>query len=309
LRPIFIGGCGRSGTTLLGAMLGTHPLCLATPESRFRFREEGREDLAAALRRIVEHWSFGIWGVALDTPTVLARSGSFPALVLQIVEAYGRKVGRTGCTVWIDHTPGNVKHASSILAQFPEARLIHLVRDGRATAASVIDLDWGPNTVVHAARWWVENVTRGLDAELLHGPERVRRVVYERLVAEPEETLQGLCPFLGLDYRPEMVEGTGFHVPGFTAAQHRLVGQRPDPRRREAWRNVLAPREVEIVESIACDLLVALGYEPVYGWKARPATVREMLAFALEELYRRHVVNRVRLRRRIGRSVPAGERA
>ena len=36
-RPVFIGGCGRSGSTMLGAMLGTHPDCLTTPEATFFF--------------------------------------------------------------------------------------------------------------------------------------------------------------------------------------------------------------------------------------------------------------------------------
>ena len=71
-RPVFIGGCGRSGTTLLGAMLGTHPRCLATPESKFRFLPYRRQrttdrgiDLSSAIEQIADHWSFKIWDVDL----------------------------------------------------------------------------------------------------------------------------------------------------------------------------------------------------------------------------------------------------
>jgi hypothetical protein len=306
---VFIGGCGRSGTTLLGAMLGTHPSCLATPESKFRFLPHRNRqaaatiDPSAVIDRMVDHWSFKIWEVETDRAGWLDGCDSYPELVLRIVRAYGRKVGKSEPSFWIDHTPGNVKYASVLFEQFPEARMIHLVRDGRATAASVIELDWGPNTVASAARWWVDYVTIGLDAESAHGPQRIQRVAYEDLVSEPEQILRETCDFLEIDYRAEMIDGTGFAVPRFTVGQHALVGQRPNPERLEAWRKNLAPREVEAFESIAGELLAQLGYEPVYGPRARRLTLREKTSLALRELCRRHILNRMRLRRRIHRSV------
>ncbi len=313
-RPLFIGGCGRSGTTLLGAMLGAHPACLTTPESKFRFlpyRRDGRggpDDLGPAAERIAAHWSFKVWEVDVDRGELLDGCDTYPELLRRIVRAYGRKVGRAEAEVWVDHTPGGIKFASLLFEQFPEARLIHMVRDGRATAASVIPLDWGPNTVVAAAAWWVDYVARGLAAESLYGPDRVRRVVYEQLVAEPERVLREVADFAGIDYRAEMLEGSGFRVPRFTLDQHALVGRRPDPARRAAWRNVLTPREIELFESVAVDLLAGLGYAPLYGWGARRPSAAEKASMAWRELYRRHVANRMLLRRRIRRSLADGER-
>jgi hypothetical protein len=307
---VFVGGCGRSGTTLLGSMLGTHPSCLATPESRFRFLPYRRRprtgepgDLGAALERALRHWSFRIWGIDPDRDALLDGCASWAELVLRVVRAYARANGRAGARLWIDHTPGNVKFASLLFEQFPEAKLIHVVRDGRAAAASVLPLDWGPSTPLAAAKWWVRYVRLGLACERRHGPRRVRRVAYERLVAEPETELRGLCDFLEIDYDPRMVEGTGFAVPEFTASQHALVGRRPDPARREAWRDVLSPRDTELFESLAAGLLAELGYRPVHGARARPPTARERAGGAARELYRRHISNRMRLRRRIHRSV------
>ena len=309
-RPVFIGGCGRSGTTLLGAMLGTHPRWLATPESKFRFlpsrrdqRADKRIDLPAAIEQIADHWSFKIWDVDLGEAELRDGCGSYPELLLRIVRAYGRKAGKAEPEVWIDHTPGNIKFASLLFDQFPGARLIHMVRDGRATAASVMGLDWGPNTVVTAAKWWVDYVTRGLAAESVYGPERVKRVVYEDLVSEPERSLREVCDFLGIDYLPEMVDGRGFDVPRFTVGQHALVGQRPNIDRLQAWRKALKPRDVEIFESIAVDLLAGLRYEPVYGWSASRPTSWEKTRVAFREEYHRHILNRMRLRHRIHRSV------
>jgi hypothetical protein len=249
-----------------------------------------------------------MWDVALDRETLLRRATDYPELLLGIVGAYGEKVDRPAPRLWVDHAPGNVKYASLLFDMFPGAKLIHIVRDGRATAASVIDLDWGPNNVASAARWWVTFVSRGLAVESMYGPERVRRVVYERLVREPEAALGEICDFVGLDFRPEMVEGTGFTVPGFTADQHALVGRRPSAERLDAWRNRFTSREVEIYESIAADLLIGLGYETRYGWRARRMSTGEKLRLVFQELVRRNVVNRVRLRRRIRREIDEGGR-
>jgi hypothetical protein len=309
-RPVFVGGCGRSGTTLLAAMIGTHPRCLVTPESKFRFlayrrrrRTGDRIDLPDAIERIANHWSFKIWDVDLGEAGLRDGCDSYPELLLRIVRAYGRKAGKAEPELWIDHTPGNIKFASLLFEQFPGARLIHMVRDGRATASSVLELDWGPNTVVTAAKWWVDYVTRGLAAESVYGPERVKRVVYEDLVSRPEQSLRKVCNFLGIEYLPEMVDGRGFDVPRFTVGQHALVGQRPNVDRLRAWKRKLPPRDVEMFESIAIDLLAGLGYEPVYGWSARRPTSVEKIRLAFRELYRRHILNKMRLRHRIHRSV------
>jgi hypothetical protein len=309
-RPVFIGGCGRSGTTLLGSMLGTHPHCLTTPEASFfytplrRSWATGEEfDRHTALDQITAHWSFKIWDVEIDRTFLVEHCSTYPELLLGIVAAYGRKTGKIEPRLWVDHAPGNVKYFSLLLEMFPEARLIHIVRDARAASSSVIPLDWGPNNAASAARWWVSFVARGLAAEAMHGPVRVIRIRYEDLVARPEPTLKRVCDFAGIDYRPEMVAGTGFGVPGFTAGQHALIGKAPDRSRLEAWRKALSRREIEIVESIAVDLLSGLGYATVHGWRARRLTSSEKARFTLQEIYRRNVINRRRLRRRIRRSL------
>jgi hypothetical protein len=129
------------------------------------------------------------------------------------------------------------------------------------------------------------------------------RVGYEDLVSQPERMLERVCRFVGIDFRPELVEGTGFAVPRFTTEQHALVGRPPNPARMQAWKKALTPREIEVFESIAVDLLSGLGYELLYGWRARRMTSSERVKFIVKELYRRNIVNRTRLRRRIRRSV------
>jgi hypothetical protein len=182
------------------------------------------------------------------------------------------------------------------------ARFIHLVRDGRGVAASVIPLDWGPNTVQRAAHWWTERICYGLAAEG-YLQDRALRVSFEDIVTTPEGTLRELCSFLEIPYESAMLEASGFDVPAFTRAQHHLVGEAPDPSRAVAWKSHLTTRQVEMFEALTGDLLVALGYDLQGGSSSVPVRWRERLRAYGIEAVRGLVINRIRHRTRMQRSI------
>ena len=302
MKPILVGGCGRSGTTMLGAMLGAHTECLTVPESSFmidllrRFDRPGSDvrfpemlDVLAGTKK------FKLWGLnsGLNPVREGELGGSYAEFIEWMVRNYARQQGRTRPGYWVDHTPTNVNWASLLFDLFPQARLIHIVRDGRAVASSVMALDWGPNTVMDAARWWTGNVANGLAAESCWGRERVRRVRYEDLVQHPARMLEDLCDFLDIEYQAEMVDVDGFKVPGYWASTHALVGKTPQLERIRAWERELTSRQVEIFEHLTCELLCYLGYELMHGLRSEAPTRSERLAWFLYDLGRR-AQNRVR---------------
>jgi len=270
--PVFIGGCGRSGTTLLGALLGAHTECVCVPESHFRLTllrwmdRAGRHANAENTRREIErHWSFRAWGLGEDLNRLVSDQDlRDPARVLRrLVYDYAQKKGQGAYRLWIDHTPTNMRYASRLSVLFPQARFIHIVRDGRAVAASVLPLDWGPNTVAGAAKWWSESVCFGAVAETYFTATQATRVCYEDLVDDPVGVLHRLCGFLGLDYEAAMPMGAGFDVPEFSKAQHSLVGRPPDASRVDAWKRTLTVSQIATFERLTADLLPMLGYSPV----------------------------------------------
>lgn len=298
--PIFIGGCDRSGTTLLGSILGSHPACVVTPESPFkteviaRLRGTGEGTGKAALEAIGSHWRFKIWGHPL--PEGLSP-GTYAEALSALVASYAVAHGRPPDARWVDHTPNNVRYAPTLLALFPDARFIHIVRDGRAVAASVIPLDWGTSTTYFAAPWWVERVAYGLAAESSLGPERVMRVRYEDLVTQPEATIRRVLAFAGLDPDPA-VFGTPQGVrPTYTVQQHELIGSPVDPSRVNAYRSKLSGRDLEVFEWSTKEFLTLLGYEQEFGTRAAPPTRSERAAAMARELVAR-LRNRVRHARR-----------
>jgi len=253
--------------------------------------KSGEIDLERALRMIRIHWRFRLWGIDIDPAQ--APTGSYVELLDWLVETYARQRGMTG-DIWVDHTPENVNYASVLLELFPRARIVHLIRDGRGVANSILPLDWGPNTIVEAAPWWQANVREGLALEGLLQPKQIVRVRYEDLVRMPEETVRRLCSELDLTYEPRILRADGFQPPGYTASQHKLIGQRPDPERATRWKTTLTSRQVEMFESLAGDLLGQLGYPLIYGSQARRPTMLERGAAKLRELVRGDIVNGVR---------------
>ena len=184
---------------MLGAMVGSHSQCVCVPESQFIDHLLGRKDLDPAAIRPAKVLALIeadpryrlLWRPALD-PASLDPSelGTTLSQVLSsLVRAYGRRLQKPSATVWVDHTPTNFKRGLTMLRLFPEVRFIHLVRDGRAVAASLLPLDWGPNNIMHAAEFWMAHCAAGLGAEL-ELADRVLRVRYEDLVTDPEANLR-----------------------------------------------------------------------------------------------------------------------
>jgi hypothetical protein len=269
MKPVFIGGCHRSGTTLLGDLLGAHPQCLTTPESQFKINAlegaglpQNRSEVESLLERAENMRSLSRWNLQ---PSAFELPGDmefrYSALMQRLVSAYGETVDKTSFDFWVDHTPTNVRHLRMLFSEFPEARAIHLVRDGRGVAASVLPLDWGPNTIVAAAHWWAHHIAFGLAAETHFGGDRILRVRYEDLVAEPGAELERICRWLGVDYVDEMQQGGGFSHPSGEFRYHALIHQAPNAARATAWTKRLSDRQVKAFESRTRDLLSYLDYE------------------------------------------------
>ncbi len=311
MQPIFVCGCPRSGTTLLGAMLGAHSECIAVPETQFLLDALGAVDRGeivateeAVLAWIRRHPRFRTWGLE-TSPSLASSSTEDPLAVARAMrglsQRWAERQGKPECHRWVDHTPTHARHGSVLRRLFPRARFVHLVRDGRGVAASLAPLDWGPGNPIDAARWWAEQVAHGLALESAVG-EPVLRVRFEDLLASPHQILQQICAHVELDHQPSMERADGFSPPRTSRRQHALVGSPPDASRAGAWRSGLSRREVEIFESQASDLLQHLGYEPLFGTRARRPTRSERLRFAAHELIRQRLSNpiRRRLRRRSG---------
>jgi Sulfotransferase family len=247
-EPIFpfVVGCSRSGTTLLRAMLDAHPQLAVPPESHFALATDVRR-LRRALRR--ERW-FALWD--LEAPDL--RGLNVADAVRALFAAYAGKQGKPR---YADKTPHYVSHLPELAGRFPEARFVHVIRDGRDVALSLREVPWGPDGVEEAAMHWRRRVLEGRAAGL--GPDRYRELRYEALVAGPEDELRSLAAWLDLPYDDAMLRYAERPLVVPYPEHHGRLRQPPTPGVRD-WRREMPPADVARFEAVAGDALEALGY-------------------------------------------------
>lgn len=201
-RHIVIGGCPRSGTTLFRRTLDRHPSICCGPETGLFL--PGRIQVAPLSARS---------GIPQAELSAMIRSSSSQAELIDTFAARYR--GLFDKSRWAEKTPLNVRHFRWVLERFPEARLVHLIRDGRDVVCSMAEHpDWrwtkdGWVKELHQrpletyARDWVAYTADGMR---FRGDPRYHEVRYEDLAARPEETLRNVCDFLGEPFDERLLE-------------------------------------------------------------------------------------------------------
>jgi len=287
--PIFIGGCERSGTSLLASMLGSHPNYVTTPECQFKVKLAhfldwsqpiDQDQMKSAIQFIDHHFRFLIWDTAINENNYFENTDEYSlrSLIEHTVKQYSwQQLNKINPLVWFDHDPYNLKHRKTILEHFPDARFIHIVRDGRAVAASVMPLDWGPNTIYHAAHFYKKSLKHGLEAEKELSKHQIMRVKYENLVENPSKELEAICNWLDIEFSSDMVEAEGFKPPKYTTKQHKAVNQKPDATKTMSWKQKFNKGQIKVFESIAGELLEELGYECLMGNPTPPGKIRRFI--------------------------------
>ena len=252
-RYIVIGGCPGSGTTLFRRMLDRHPSICAGPETQVFLPARFQLEPLAARSGIPE----------AELAAMFRSSGSQAELVDRFADRYLALCGKPR---WAEKTPLNVRHFGWIVERFPEARLVHLIRDGRDVVCSLaqhpdwrwVDGGWikelRPRPPERYARDWVTYTGAGMR---FRGHPRYREVRYEDLVARPEVTLRGLCTFLDEPFDERLLESED--VPAHAAADSPDRGPVFDSSVGR-WRRDLPADELEAVMRIAGARLAELGY-------------------------------------------------
>jgi hypothetical protein len=227
-------------------MLDAHPELAVPPESHFVLaRDVGR--LRRALRR--DRW-FALWGI--ETPDL--RGLEFADAVRALFANYAAHHGKPR---YADKTPHYVSHLPRLAERFEEARFVHVVRDGRDVALSLLEVPWGPDSVEEAALQWRRRVLEGRAAGL--GPDCYRELRYEALVADPERELRALVAWLDLPYDAGMLAYASRPLVVPYPDHHARLTLPPTPGLRD-WRRDMAPADVTRFEAIAGDALETLGY-------------------------------------------------
>lgn len=276
---VFVVGCPRSGTTLLQRMLDGHPQLAVAYDTLFipavvrRQKDKNPPVSPELINNIHDFKRFSRFGLPPDVLDNLQfKAQDYSQLVSLIYDEFARMHGKS---LGGEKSPGYVRHMPLLQGLFPQAKFIHLVRDGRNVALSLLDWGkqkkrikgpakkyqlWDESPVAVSALWWVYKASRGRRDAPKIGPEAYTEVRYESLVAEPETELRKLAEFLELPYSPDMVnfyEGKTKSEPGLSAKSAWL----PATKGIRDWRIAMSNEDLELFEALAGNCLLEFGYD------------------------------------------------
>ena len=258
---IVLGGAPRSGTTLLRVLLDRHPDLRAGPETKLFV------PAAFNLAWLAEAYHIPVPELEAMRRAAASQAAFIDAFALRATAAAGR-------SRWAEKTPQNIRHLSWIMARFPEASIVHVIRDARDVVCSMREHpDWRwvngtwqkvlvPRPLAWYAQRWLDDTGAGLARR---GEARYAEVRYEALVADPVSALRRLCGSLALAEDAAWLDvvaalddsdaqPTGARRPDYEGAViAHSVGR---------WRRDLSAVDRRHVERLCGPRLRQLGYEP-----------------------------------------------
>ncbi|MCZ6820494.1 MAG: sulfotransferase [Calditrichaeota bacterium] len=277
--PFFILSAGRSGSTLLRALINQHPAICLPPESHVlgrvtkKFKSWYRFLPWEYVVRLVisefqiQYPGFGFWKLDLFNffPTALRmpeRERSLAKLI-DLFYMYYAQEKKPEATGWGDKSIGNALFVSRIDELYPNARYILIIRDGRDVAASHVAAD----TILHtnleiAAKYWSKSVTAARNFGAKIDNSRFLEISYEDLVQQPEPVVQRLYQFLDLDYTPTALQFWN-NVDSLADANREIHKNLRKPINDNSigkWRQQLNQEEQTFVQNVLKDKLIELNY-------------------------------------------------
>lgn len=212
MNNAFIIGTGRCGTTYLAQILNTHSKVCVPPEMQcvFEYDTNGSRfyenvalgtiaDATAAadlIERCCPHdlerfFNYREYCKGLSYP-LCSMEDFFANYYAAIAKSYNKEV-------LIEQTPWYGQRMDIMTRVFPNAKFVHVVRDGRDVALSFARTPWWfKKAELNLARWANEIKKIATDAAALLCPENYLVVKYENLVADTDAEVLRICDFLGL---------------------------------------------------------------------------------------------------------------
>jgi hypothetical protein len=274
---LFIVGCARSGTTLVHRIVDAHPEMAITPEMHWITRQfKSRNGLVTPklVSELAGHKRFAQFEIPREEFEGLLGSGEtipYPTFLNRVFGLYGKIKNKP---LVGNKTPAYVRRIPTLHALWPDAKFVHIIRDGRDVCLSVLNwkkaertagryASWEEDPVSTTALWWERKVRKAREDGAALGPGLYHEMLYEDLVEDPERECKRLCEFLGIPYDDAMIR----FAEGKTRTD--LPNARKTPKKAwlpitsgmRNWRTEMPVKDVERFEAAAGDLLEELGFE------------------------------------------------
>jgi len=313
-QPIFVAGLDRSGTSLMYAFLSSHPdisMVRRTNMFRYFYKQYGDLDEPENFERCLDKMIHYKRIIKLSPDPDRIRSD------FQTGEkTYGRlfalfhehNAERSGKRRWGDKSLYIERFIANILMEFPDAKLIHMVRDPRDRYASVKKRYKDNRGRVGAAtgKWWYSAMLA--NRNLNKYPRNYTVVTYEDIVKEPEATLSKICKFIDVEFSPQMLTMNGAPLlrdMGGNSSFDRFEPGEISTKSVGRYNSALTPDEILFIQIYCARYLKGFGYQ----FDEINLPVKEQIRFNLVDrtiniLRMIGWLGREAIRDRVGRELP-----
>ena len=272
-KPIFIVGMNGSGTTMVQDCLDRHPYLYGFPRET-RLIPYYIQNLASYGDLNNDENFYRLWNdfrnISLfksvnngKLPEIPDNWSSWPRNIASIFDGvysqFSKKKGKN--TRWVEKTPMNVLHMIEIAEVFPNARFIHMVRDGRDCAAS-FHRRWKYNAQWTVFRW--KNVVSTAREQGQSLGKSYLEVRYEDLTNDPEKWMKIVCAFVDVEFNSAVLESKQRHYEGKNTENASTSQIVPNSQK---WRKYFSSSQLKKLELIGGVTLQDFGYETIYEAK------------------------------------------
>ena len=293
--PMIVGS-PRSGTTLLRLMLDAHPELSIPPETHFIRNFLNIDGQSSIVRQkfyeVIIHssrWShFNLSKLLFKEELEKIEPFTITDGLRCFYQLYAARFNKKR---WGDKTPFTYNSCLyEIQKILPEARFIHLIRDGRDVALSMKDLWWRPHfsgNIEERANRWLESIQAV--RQQAQSVKYYKEVYYEELVSEPRQTLKKICIFVDIAYSESMMDyyrtaatrldefndfykedGSSLVEKEQLISAFKYTSKPPEISRIGRWKQEMSEDDLVKYEAIAGSTLRDLGYETQSTAKGDP---------------------------------------
>lgn len=300
-NPIFVAGVERSGTSLMYALLASHPKIAMTRRTNMwthfynQYGDLGRRDnFERCFEMMMRYKRLRVLNPDFDRlrDEFLRGERTYGRLFALLEQQQAERMNRPR---WGDKSLDTERYADAIFAAYPTAKFLHMIRDPRDRYASA-KTRWNARGRVGAGTaQWLASIRLARRNARRH-PDHYRVVRYEALVAEPERMSREICDFIEEDYVPEMLSMEG-------APRHRHQGNSSYGPRNHGeiftsslgrYRKVMSDREIVFMQSFLAREMDRLDYRQIpirlglkdrlrYQLSDRPLNLARVIAWTTRE--------------------------
>ena len=274
---VFVVGCPRSGTTLLQRMLDNHPQLTVANDTHFitraakhALREDPQPAMTPELLEAVSSYR-RTYRMGLEDSALTEAAEHCDTYAAFVSRLYTLRGNMKNKPLSGEKTPDYCRQMPALHALFPDARFVHIIRDGRNTTLSTLNWAsgekgpgkwslWHQDPLATSALWWRWQVGTGQQQGRELGTSCYLQLRYEDLVANPVRELTSLARFLDLPYSDDMAN---YHA-GKTRKDSGLSAKAawlPPVQGLRDWRQDMSAEDIGVFEGIAGNLLRDNGYQ------------------------------------------------